>query len=158
MPGGTARYSRLTEYLNETGKFVTLAVAYLDPEAGTIRVGNAGHWPVLLRRDGDIVRCTADTPPIGVLDPERHPCTTWDFDRNDLLFIGSDGWTEQENEAGTMFGDDLLIQRLAEDDWPTAADMLDELVANVDHYAEGVDQADDLTAFVARCILPKGTT
>lgn len=148
---------QLVDYLNETGKFVTLVVAHLDPAAGTIQISNAGHWPVLLRRDGDIVRCTADNPPIGVLDPERHPSNAWQFDRNDLLFIGSDGWTEQENEAGTMFGDDLLVQRLSEDTWPTAADMLDELVKNVDHYAEGVDQADDLTAFVARCTLPKGT-
>lgn len=148
---------QLAGYLNETGKFVTLVVAYLDPSAGTIQICNAGHWPVLLRQGGEIIRCTADSPPIGVLDPDSHPHSTWDFHGNDLLFVGSDGWTEQENESGDMFGEDVLIERLAGDSRQSVADVLDDLVLSVDAYAEGVDQADDLTAFVVRSISPKGT-
>lgn len=138
---------QMWSHLNETGMFITLAVVHIDLDNQVLNVSNAGHSPALRHASGALEHCPADGPPIGVLENGNYGQTSWDFEPGDLLFLGSDGWTDQVDGTGEMFGEDRLAdQLLARTGNPV--DLIDHLVNMVDHYADGQDQVDDLTALI----------
>ncbi|MDH5187659.1 MAG: SpoIIE family protein phosphatase [Rhodospirillaceae bacterium] len=63
--------SRINAEVVETaarGMFVTMLIGVYDPEAGTVRIANAGHEPpILLRSDDTVQSFTAGMPPVGIL-------------------------------------------------------------------------------------------
>ena len=63
--------SRINAEVVETaarGMFVTMLIGVYDPEAGTVRIANAGHEPpILLRNDDTVQSFTAGMPPVGIL-------------------------------------------------------------------------------------------
>ncbi|GAA4989264.1 hypothetical protein GCM10025734_15440 [Kitasatospora paranensis] len=63
---------------DEDERFVTLAVAVLDPRAGTVEWVNAGHEPPVLRRaDGAVERLDGTGPLVSsMIDPADRPWTT----------------------------------------------------------------------------------
>ncbi len=140
---------QMWSHLTETHMFITLAVVHVEPAAKQLQISNAGHAPVLLGPPAAPVDCPADGPPIGVLENGPHRATTHRFDDGDLLFVGSDGWTDQTNDAGEMFGDDRLLAELG-DDSLSAEELVDRLVTVLDRFAEAEEQKDDLTALVLK--------
>ena len=134
-------------HLNETGMFITLAIAHLSPGTATLTISNAGHSPALRRSAGHLEHCPADGPPIGVLDRQGYGMNRWDFSGEDLLFLGSDGWTDQTKSDGEMFGEDRLAAELLAAG-TSSSNLMTRLVDTVDHYANGDDQVDDLTALI----------
>ena len=127
--------------------FITLAIAHLSPGTATLTISNAGHSPALRRSAGHLEHCPADGPPIGVLDRQGYGMNRWDFSGEDLLFLGSDGWTDQTKSDGEMFGEDRLAAELLAAG-TSSSNLMTRLVDTVDHYANGDDQVDDLTALI----------
>ncbi|MEM9614863.1 MAG: GAF domain-containing SpoIIE family protein phosphatase [Actinomycetota bacterium] len=140
---------QMWSHLTETNMFITLVVAHVDPTAHELHISNAGHAPVLVGRPDALVDCPADGPPIGVLEDGVHRSSHHRFGPGDLFFVGSDGWTDQTDEAGQMFGDDRLLAELG-GDAPTAGHLVDRLVTVLDRFAQDGEQKDDLTALVLK--------
>ena len=138
---------QMWSHLNETGMFITLAIVHINLETATLTVSNAGHSPALIRSNATLEHCPADGPPIGVLENGNYAQTSWEFRTGDMLFLGSDGWTDQVDGNDEMFGEDRLADALlaADDDTTT---LVRKLVELVDGFADGADQVDDLTALI----------
>ncbi len=144
--------NQLADYLSETGMFITMAVAHVDPETGVLQVTNAGQSPVVIVADDEASPITADGPPIGVLDPREHSFNEMRFDPGDALFIGSDGCTDQNGPDSTMYGEERIYELVKASTNQPSNDIIEHVLDSVAEHGSGCEQDDDLTAIVVRHI------
>ena len=142
--------TQLDDYLTETGMFITMAVAHIDSTTGALRITNAGQSPVIIVREGVVQTIHTSGPPIGVLPPRQHCSEEWPLSDGDLLFIGSDGCTDQRNPTDEMFGEGRLHALLELNSSLDARDLIAEVFDRVNSFGSGMEQDDDLTAIAAR--------
>jgi serine phosphatase RsbU (regulator of sigma subunit)/anti-sigma regulatory factor (Ser/Thr protein kinase) len=132
--------------LSNANMFVTLLVGTYDTERQLLSLVNAGHSPVHFVRDRAVKPVPASRPPIGVI--AGLPCAQLDFHvrPGDRFVAASDGFPEQTDDTGAMFGDDRFAEALAE---PSAAlDFGLRLFDTIRSFAGAVPQSDDLTLFI----------
>ncbi len=140
--------------------FCAACLIEVDAAHSRLRVWNGGLPSVyLIRRqqtqdDRRVTPIHADHPPLGVLPPDRLICTprSLAIDAGDLVFMATDGVTEQRDLTGDMFGDERLVQLLASA--TDAAGLADSLKRALATFSTGVEQGDDLT-FVALRVGPE---
>lgn len=149
---------RLNRHIAEasaSNKFITLAVARLDPISARVTYVNAGHNPpLLLRRDGAIEDLPPGGMPLGIFSGARYQTAETELGPGDLLCIFSDGITECETPAAEEYGPERLADLLrASADRP-----LPEILARIDQavvdFAAGAPQGDDQTVVLLRRSLP----
>jgi serine phosphatase RsbU (regulator of sigma subunit) len=135
------------------GRFITMALAALDPQTHTVRFANAGHAPVLhfCRESGTFQSLDATGVPLGVDDqpdyPQGPPIA---MHVGDLLFLCTDGIIEATDSAHEQFGYERL-QRIIRDrcDEPVG-DIVRAVGRQVESHYEGDSPPDDLTILAAR--------
>lgn len=107
--------AHVNEELCETtirGMFVTMIAGLYWPEAGTVRLVNAGHPPALLFRDGQLVQSFgAQAPPVGVLRDTLFPAVDLRLDGGSL-YIVSDGITEARVDGEHALGVNGLVEMI----------------------------------------------
>jgi sigma-B regulation protein RsbU (phosphoserine phosphatase) len=149
---------RLNEQLDDDvrgGRFVTLFVGVLDPEAGTLRYASAGHDPPILRRAGGrSVELEATGPPLAVLREAEFPVRSVEVGRGDWLVLSTDGAWELRNEAGEAFGRERLVRAVDDLAAETPAGMLAGLRRRILGFAGATDPADDLSLAVVKVLAP----
>ncbi len=79
-----------------TNLLATVVILTFDAGTQQLALANAGHPPVLLRRNGHWQRIPASVPPIGVLPDLRADPQQFRLQHQDLLICHSDGFTEIE--------------------------------------------------------------
>lgn len=133
--------------LSEADLFVTLIAGQFDSETQMLSLANAGHSPVYFVHDGDVAALLASRPPVGVF--EGLPCDRLDIEvaPGDRLVVASDGFPEQADESGEMFGDDRFESELAVAH-AGASDFGERLFATIESFAGNAAQSDDRTLFV----------
>ncbi|MEO0963687.1 MAG: PP2C family protein-serine/threonine phosphatase [Planctomycetota bacterium] len=135
------------------GRFVTYAVALLTPDAGRVSLLSAGHGPTLLvhAADGQVDLFEADDLPLGVT-PEFTIDTVPELDlaAGDSLLLLTDGFFEWQGATSEQWGIDRLVAAAAEHRHLPPDAMIAALLADVEAFAEGTEQSDDLTAVVIR--------
>ncbi len=106
-----------TVLVNEDERFVTLAIAVLDPFGQSVSWVNAGHEQPFLRRSNGVVERLAATGPLvsSVITPDE---SSWElclapFKVGDLLVMTTDGLTEARTRAGTQLEDGTVEQILS---------------------------------------------
>ncbi len=99
--------------LSESGMFVTLAVGSFDPHTRTLCIANSGHSPIVYRRNAKCRRIDATAPPVGVIEGIPTIETVIQVEQDDLLVLATDGFTEQDNLAGEMYGEDRFDDTIA---------------------------------------------
>jgi sigma-B regulation protein RsbU (phosphoserine phosphatase) len=140
---------------NESGMFVTLLLAILDPASRKLSYCNAGHVAPRLRRDGDgITRLEGRrSPPLGVSRKASYGAATVGLEPGDLVFVCTDGVTEAENAANELFGEERMEQALAAPGLETAEALIAAVIREVHAYAgEGRPPSDDITALAVRLL------
>ena len=96
------------------GRFATMVVAVVDPAAGAISYGLAGHPPPLVRRarDGEVVRLAdAAGPVLGPLRDATYAEGRAQLEPGDILLLYTDGLVErrgQDLEIGISRAERLL--------------------------------------------------
>jgi serine phosphatase RsbU (regulator of sigma subunit)/anti-sigma regulatory factor (Ser/Thr protein kinase) len=132
--------------LSNANMFVTLLVGTYDTERHLLSLVNAGHSPVHFVRDHVVKPVPASHPPIGVI--AGMPCVQLEFhvQPGDRFVAASDGFPEQTDDTGAMFGDDRFTKALA--DPAGARDFGRGLFDTIHRFAGAVPQSDDLTLFI----------
>ncbi len=127
------------------GKFISLWLGVMDPDARECHFVDAGHGHWLVRPAGgptELVQCVGGLP-IG-LDPDaRYETETIPFEPGSRVLLFSDGLVEQPDPSGEMFG----VQRAIEAVAPAASAEQDVemLVRALRAHAQTSELADDLT-------------
>jgi serine phosphatase RsbU (regulator of sigma subunit)/uncharacterized glyoxalase superfamily protein PhnB len=132
--------------------YATLVFAEYDGNTRCLRYANCGHLsPLVFRRDGNVDRLDSTTTVLGLF-------SEWEcvFDRcqlfaGDTLMLYTDGVTESFSESGEEFGEERLIEAFWAHHQLPPAKLLSALVQEFRNF-NSVEQQDDVTLIVARCV------
>jgi serine phosphatase RsbU (regulator of sigma subunit) len=134
-------------------RFVTFAVAFLDPSNAGVKVMSAGHGPILLykTRTDQIENVEAHGIPLGMIAgvPYSHG-TESRLEPGDMLILITDGFYEWENPEGEQFGLERLEKTIREAQNCSAEEVIEKLRDSVKSFCRGTAQQDDLTAVVLK--------
>jgi len=134
-------------------RFTTAFLAELNPATGDINYVNAGHnVPILRRSSGVMERPDVGGLPIGVMASTPYEVGTTRLANGDWLVIFTDGVVEALNANGDEYGEPELIRLIDRGAGLTPADVLKNLLAELDWFVGSTPQHDDMT-----CLLVKRT-
>jgi len=144
--------ARLNNAMREnmpSGKFITFFYGVLDAEERSLNYANAGHGaPLLVRRNGQIVRLDCGGMVLGVFPDTAYADGTVILHHGDRLVLYTDGVTEARNDQGEEFGEDRLIAEIMMARTLSAAQLKDRLLGAVTAFGELHDDATLLVAAV----------
>jgi len=131
---------------NEAGMFVTAFMWYLDIPTSKFTYVNTGHNPPLLRsgRRFDWLK----TKPGFVLAGMEDMCYVQNeiiLNPGDELFLYTDGVTDAMNNKHNLFSDRRLLEDTSKYKHCSIEDLFRLVKNEIDHFAGGVEQADDIT-------------
>lgn len=133
-------------------KYATLFYCVFDGCTRTLRYVSAGHQPpMLIRRDGSIVRLEAGGAPVGMFPAWNYEEGVIELHAGDVIVASTDGVTEATNAGGEEWGLEGLRNVLAERNPRSPQDIVDTIFAALDEYTGG-SQTDDATVVVSPCI------
>ncbi len=138
---------------NETGMFVTAFMGYLDIDTGIFRYVNAGHTPPILITGGK--GGTVNVKPgfvLAGLEGTRYTEGELSLRPGDGLFLYTDGITEAVNAQNALFGQARLIEAVNKYAARPLMDFTDAIRQEIDEFADGAEQADDITMLALRYI------
>ena len=131
------RVNRVMWHNTAISQFVTFFYAVLDTHTRRLTYANAGHnEPVLLRADGTWSRLSEGGAVLGVFEDGRFDEGEVTLDTGDRVMMFTDGITEASNAAGDEFGEDRLVQLLAERRAMSAPAICRTVMSAIEHYNE----------------------
>jgi phosphoserine phosphatase RsbU/P len=147
-----ARTNRVLVRDARTGLLVTALVSVLDTATGRVRYASAGHEPALLVRAAHEVpvELEAGGTILGLVDAPAGGNRTIELGAGDLLLLYTDGVTDATAPDGRRFGPERLRAAVGAIRGVSATEVVDALIAEIDRFAGGTDQADDLTLLAIR--------
>jgi serine phosphatase RsbU (regulator of sigma subunit) len=128
--------------------FVTVFLAVVDPKKQTLQYASAGHDPPIVRRaSGTIELLTRTGVVLGLFEELQMKETTITLGSGDAVVLYTDGVTEAWNPRDENYGDSRLTAAIT-----AAPGKADELLAHVEAdlnaFAEGTPQQDDVTFLI----------
>ncbi|HEU4879134.1 MAG TPA: SpoIIE family protein phosphatase [Gemmatimonadaceae bacterium] len=142
-----ARVNKELSTGNESSMFVTAFIARLDLPTGRLIYTNAGHNPPLVRRsDGQVERlATRHGPVLGAVEGISFGESEAQLFAGDSLLMYTDGVSEALDRDDHMYGECRLQAVLTRAMTLSAKELASAVVADVDHFSKGAEQADDIT-------------
>jgi len=134
----------------DSNMFITLFYAVLDPSSGGLSYVNAGHNPPLLVTDGgaSISETEAGALPVGIMPSQSYEVLRTSIGPGERLVAFSDGITEAMDVAGEPYNDERLHAALRANAALETPALVATIIAEVDAYAAGAPQADDITLLI----------
>ena len=138
---------------NEKGMFVTAWLGILDLPTGTLQFANAAHNPPVLKKKGEPFifmdhKKYKRSLMLAGLETTRYVNNEIHLGSGDMLFLYTDGVTEAANAAQQLYGEERLLQCLEENYTLAPADLIRTVRADIDAFAAGTEQFDDITITV----------
>ena len=140
---------------NDANMFVTAWIGIVDLATGEVEYVNAGHNPPLVRRaDGAVDYLMEKSgPPLAAMDGVTYRRRTLALAPGDGILLYTDGVTEATNPVQTLYGEDRLKRTV--DGFPVApgaSALIGGILKDVYAFADGAEQADDITMLVFKLI------
>jgi sigma-B regulation protein RsbU (phosphoserine phosphatase) len=132
---------------NEADMFVTVFMGFYNIPSGRFVYVNAGHNPPLIKKYGDSYDFLETEPGyvLGWMENAQYKEKEITIGDGDVLYLYTDGVTEAMNGRKELFGEQRLVAALnANKDCPPK-ELLAAIKREVDNFAEGTEQADDIT-------------
>lgn len=133
------------------GRFVTFVLIVINLETGEMKIANAGHMPVMIRKtDGSIEEFGEEAVgvPIGVIDEFPYDVLTRTIEKGETCVIYTDGVSEAMNPASDLYGVDRLRELMQASQGGHADELGKTILADVRKFANGRPQNDDITIMV----------
>jgi len=135
---------------SRSNMFATVFFAIIDAESGLVQYVNAGHEPPAVVGPAGVRRLEPTGPALGLLPGLTFVVGETTLAPGETLVAWTDGVTEAQATGTTeLFGEERTLA-VAEGTDGTAAELLDRMLAVVDAYAAGAEQADDITLLAVR--------
>ena len=130
------------------GQFATFFCGVLDLARSTLTFSNAGQCPALLLTRGFVDRLGNGGMVLGASRLHRFDEGTVAFRPGDMLFLYTDGVTEQTNASGEQFGEDRLVDFFRSNGNLPPGELQNALLATISSFGDG-RRDDDLTSVIA---------
>jgi phosphoserine phosphatase RsbU/P len=144
----------VNQYLSEntpTNRFVTLFIAELDPDAGTLQYINAGHNPPLIGRAGGAVEQLASGGfPLGIMPTAEYEIGETQLEPGEALVIYSDGVSEAANLQGEEFGVERLSKVVNQHLTASASGLRDKVESALSTFTQTAPAGDDITLVIVK--------
>lgn len=138
-----------SQYLTNTGLFVTAFVSLYDPQAQVLTYASAGHPPPRLVRGKNIRRLDGVAGlPLGISETSVYDEASVRLLPGDRLVLFTDGITESTDPTHELLGDERL-DTLLDTPASSAAELLHHIVSSVRTFQGGRPADDDETCLVA---------
>ena len=137
---------------NEANMFVTMFVGVLDLKSGKLTYCNAGHNPPILfskENKSEYLSLKANLP-LGIMKGMAYSKQDVLLQKNQALFIYTDGLTEAENQQQEQFGDVRTLEIVNQYADCEVKDMITNIQNDLARFTNGVGQSDDLTMLCVR--------
>ena len=132
---------------NDAEMFTTAWIGIIDLDSGLMTCSNAGHeYPVIMRAGGEF-ELLKDKHGLVLAAMEGTCFKEYEvqFAPGDRLFVYTDGVPEAVNKDLEQYGTERLVQVLNETRDLDIKEVLPSVLCNIQDFATGVDQFDDIT-------------
>jgi phosphoserine phosphatase RsbU/P len=147
------RLNRLLAEDLPPNRFVTFALALLDPKSARVDVLSAGHGPILwYRYSADkMENLEAQGIPLGMIGGVKYDQgTEAQLEPGDMLILITDGFYEWENPEGEEFGIARIETVIRESRDCKPDEVITTLRSAVETFCRGTEQKDDLTVVLLK--------
>jgi phosphoserine phosphatase RsbU/P len=133
------------------GRFITFFWGILNDVTKTFNYVNAGHNPPLLVRNGIITKLEIGGMILGVMKTIMpYKSESVQLQKDDVLVMFTDGISEAMNKKGEEFSDETLEKISLEMANESAESILKRIQSEVQKFADGANQSDDITLVVVK--------
>ena len=148
LPEAIAKANKALCDNHARGMFVTAFVGILDLTSGKVTYINAGHCPPLRKTSKgyayvDVVRNLV----VGITASYKYEVGEFTLQKNDRLFLYTDGVTEAQTRDEKLFGPDRLSKALNQKAM-SLSDTLAHVHKHIQGFVKGAAQSDDITMMV----------
>jgi len=143
---------------NKKKYFVTLFAGILNVETGIFEWVNAGHnFPYIHEASSRKIKILKIThlPPLGILSSGNFSTEKTRLNKNDILFMYTDGLTEAMNATGELFSTQRLYEIVNEKCSLQPVMLLNHILMQIDEFASNTEQNDDITMLVFKRAAPE---
>ncbi|WP_179232856.1 PP2C family protein-serine/threonine phosphatase [Paenibacillus rigui] len=147
-------------YKDDSTMFATIFCGVLNVVTGELQFSDGGHCtPYCVRTAGELEPVRgAKGLPLGVMDEMAYTDNLLQLHPGDLLVLYTDGITEAEDPGSSQYGSSRLQQQLSTWADSPEGERLRQLVTDVDRFAAGAPQSDDIAVLsigIRLDLLPK---
>jgi sigma-B regulation protein RsbU (phosphoserine phosphatase) len=136
---------------NKTNMFATLFIGVLDLPTGRLRYCNAGHdAPMLLNGTGVSQLPVIANLPVGLFDDFKYEMQETIINKDDTLFLYTDGLTEARNTDHQQFGMQRITSVLKQVGHDLPENIIHSMTGHVRQFVGEEEQSDDLTMLALR--------
>ena len=138
---------------NESNMFCTAFLGILDLKTGKLEYCNAGHNPPLIIEKNGSVSAMKVTPnlPLGLFSGFPYQGQETVLDKDDVLYMFTDGVNEAENNEKEQFGDDRLMEFLRTRSEREPMIIIEDTLLEIKKHVAGANQSDDITLMCIKC-------
>ena len=133
---------------NDTGMFVTVFLGILTISTGEFKYSNAGHnQPILSLKGKEYHFMEADVNLVmGAMEDIPYTQERIFLEKGSYLLMYTDGVTEALNEKGELYSEERLQALLNKEERRKGAkEIIEAVYADIQKFAQGESQADDIT-------------
>ena len=137
---------------NHAMMFATIFLAIMDLETGEVTYANGGHNdPVFMGRDGKTHLINGKSSlALGIMEDTEYEDETLSLDHGEAIVFYTDGVTESMSAEEALYGEERLLELLADDLDSDAESLSGRVLGAVRKHAEGAEQSDDITILALR--------
>ena len=128
------------------------SVVYLEaqPNAGTIRLVNAGHFPPVILRGSQLERTEKGGMALGLSTQAVFQEQRIELNTNDMIFVYSDGLTEARNDQGAFYGEQKILDLLPQLATYAPQQIGERLLSEIDQFVGYARAYDDITIAILK--------
>lgn len=142
-------HNYIIENHESSGMFATMFLSFLDTNTGELTYVNAGHNPPYIKRkDGSFEKLMPYGPALGIFPGPEYKLQKTTLNKGDILVTYTDGVTEASDTEGKLFEESRLKDGL-NSDYDSLDKLVENIVADIEVFCKGADQADDITMLLA---------
>ena len=134
------------------GRFMTMCFLSWDPATRVLTAANAGQEQPLIFQNGKCEKLPLSGFPVGMFDESTYDEMRLVLAPGDTLVLYSDGVTDVQDATGQFYGWQRLRDAVAAHAQRPAAEIADNLLADVDQFSGGAHPFDDRTLVVVKVI------
>jgi sigma-B regulation protein RsbU (phosphoserine phosphatase) len=148
------RLNRLLAADLDGTRFMTMYLAFISADEGSVRWVSAGHDPAIVYDPANesFEEIEGGELPLGVMDATEYAEQTYPLQPGQIVLVGTDGIWEMHNAAGEQFGKDRLRAAIRESASKSAADIVDVILTCLTEFRGDCRPTDDVTFVIIKAL------
>jgi sigma-B regulation protein RsbU (phosphoserine phosphatase) len=130
--------------------FASLLYSEIRRNFADIKFINAGHFPPIIIRTGQIEKMQKTAPALGIVHDADFNEQRISLQQDEFVIFYSDGLIEAINETGEFFGENRLLDALQNSQLNSSKHLGEFLISKVDDFVKKFPAHDDLTLAILK--------